>query len=211
MTSARRNGASMSASPRRRMLAVAALGGLALLAMRGYRERGRASDQGVEGILVHPRPLPGPALRFVDASGATSSLAALSGRPVVLNLWTTWCAPCREEMPSLERLQAALGGTRLEVLALSVDAEGTAVVTPFVHSLGIERLHVAYDAFRDAGALTAAGIPITLLLDAEGREVARRRGPSRWDDPRVVALIERLLLQPPRLQSAACTEAWPSG
>ena len=85
------------------------------------------------------------------------------------------------------------------------------MVMPFLRSLGIDRLHVAHDAFRDAGALAAAGIPLTLLIDAEGREVARRRGPSRWDDPGVIALIERLLLQPPRLQSSACTEAWPSG
>ena len=210
MASARRNGTSTAASPRRRVLAVAALGGLALLAMNGYRDQGRARDQGVEGIVVHPQPLPGPALRFVDAAGVTSSLASLRGRPVVLNLWATWCAPCRQEMPSFERLQAALGGTRLEVLAVSVDAEGAAMVMPFLRSLGIDRLRVAHDAFRDAGALAAAGIPLTLLIDAEGREVARRRGPSRWDDPGVIALIDRLL-QPPRLQSSACTEAWPSG
>ena len=117
--------------------------------------------------------------------------------------------PGRLRKFGVRKVQA--GHVRLEVLAVSVDAEGAAVVTPFLRSLGIERLHVAHDAYQDAGALTAAGIPITLLLDAEGREVARRRGPSRWDDPRVVALIERLLLQPPRLQSAACTEAWPSG
>ena len=163
------------------------------------------------GIVVHPQPLPGPALRVVDAAGVPTSLASLRGRALVLNLWATWCAPCREEMPSVQRLQATLGSARLEVLAVSVDADGAAVVPPYLRSLGIERLRVAYDAFRDAGALTAAGIPITLLIDSHGREVACRRGPTRWDDAGVIALIERLLLQPPRLQSAACTEAWPSG
>ena len=192
------------------MLMLAALGGLALLAMQRCREAGRASDQGADGIVVHQQPLPVPALRFVDAAGEPTSLAARFGRAVVLNLWATWCAPCREEMPSLDRLQARLGGARLEVLAVSVDADASAV-SPYLRSLGVARLHVAHDAFSDAAALAAAGIPITLLIDVQGREVARRRGPTRWDDPEVIGLIERLLLEPPRLQSAACTEAWPSG
>ena len=209
MSSAPRGDASMPASPHRRMLTVATLGGLALLALQAYRWRERARDQGIDGIVVHPQPLPMAALRFVGAAGVPTSLTAWRGRPVVLNLWATWCAPCREEMPSLERLQATLGGERLVVLAVSVDADAD-VVPPFLRALGIERLHVGHDAFHDAGALAAAGIPITLLIDSEGREVARRRGPARWDDAAVIALIERLLLQPPRLQSTA-TEAWPSG
>ena len=198
MTSARRGGASMPASPRRRMLTVAALGGLALLSMQAYRERVRARDQGVEGILVHSRPVPMAALRFADTSGAPTSLAAWNGRAVVLNVWATWCPPCRDEMPSLDRLEKALGGARLDVIAVSVDADAAAV-PPYLRALGIEHLRIAHDAFDDVAALAAGGIPITLLIDAQGREAARRRGPARWDDPAVIGLVERLLLQPSRL------------
>ena len=179
------------------MLTIGALGAGALLAMGVYRREVDRVDHGVAGIEWHAEPRRLPALRFVDASGASTSLAGFRGRAVVLNFWATWCPPCRAEMPSLERLQAALGGPHFQVVAVSIDAEGMAVVEPYLRALGITRLRAWHDAFHDADALVGAGIPLTLLVDAQGREVARRRGPTRWDDTAVTELIRRRLLALP--------------
>jgi thiol-disulfide isomerase/thioredoxin len=181
-------------TPRRRLLTIGTLGAATWLAMRSWRAWVDRSDQGVAGIELHAEPRALPALRLVDASGASTSLAAFRGRAVLLNFWATWCPPCRAEMPDLDRLQGTLGGPRFEVVAVSIDVEGIAVVAPYWRSLGITRLRAWHDAFHDAGALVAAGIPLTLLVDAHGREVGRRRGPARWDDAALTELIRRRLL-----------------
>ena len=183
-------------SPRRRLLTIGTLAAATWLAMRTWGAWVDRSDQGAEGIELHAEPRALPELRLVDASGAATRLAAFRGRAVVLNFWATWCPPCRAEMPALARLQAALGGPTFAVVAVSIDVEGIAVAAPYLRSLGITRLAPWHDAFHDAGALVAAGIPLTLLVDAQGREVGRRRGQTRWDDATVIELIRRRLLAP---------------
>ena len=121
------------------------------------------------------------------------SLTDFRGRVVLLNVWATWCPPCREEMPTLDRLQAALGGPNFQVVTVSIDAEGLPVVQPFFRQIGIKHLHPYIDTFNEVGTLGAFGIPLTLLIDRDGREVARKTGPATWDDPRVTATIHRYL------------------
>lgn len=186
--------AAAPASQRRRK-ALIGVGGMAALLVLGeaFRRRAALTDSGRDGVVVHSRPRELPPLRFGDATGAVSSLAAYRGRAVVLNVWATWCAPCREEMPALDRLQAALGGPDFEVVTVSIDASGLKAVQPFFRQLRIEHLHPYLDRFGEAAAWVAAGIPLTLLIDRDGREAGRKLGTARWDAPDMLALIRRLL------------------
>src|SRR3546814_1814786 len=104
------------------------------------------------------------------------TLKAFDGRFVLLNIWATWCVPCREEMPSLDRLQAGLGGPDFVVVPLSIDREGLPAVKAFYEELGLKALGIYVDqSGRASGKLGAAGIPTTLLVDREGREIGRKR------------------------------------
>lgn len=139
-----------------------------------------------------PRPLPD--LKFVDRAGASRSLADFRGRFVLLNVWATWCAPCREEMPSLDRLQQSVGGFDFEVVALSIDRGGVFAVQSFYDELDLRALRIYVDASADAlRGLGALGIPVTVFADRSGRELWRVTGPARWDDPEVVARIRAYL------------------
>ena len=120
--------------------------------------------------LAAPRPL--PELRFADAGGRKLTLADFRGRLVLLNLWATWCVPCRKEMPTLDRLQARLGGPGFEVVALSIDREGVSAVQPFYKELGLKALRIYVGQSGEAAdKLGAPNIPTTLLVDRNGREL----------------------------------------
>lgn len=139
---------------------------------------------------VSPRPLPD--LRFEDANGKARSLADFRGKLVLLNIWATWCPPCREEMPSLDRLQAQLGGPAFEVLALSIDQKGTDQVRKFFAEIDIRSLQIYIDPTAKAGfTLAAPGVPTTLLIDSAGREIGRHTGIAKWDAPDIVADLRR--------------------
>jgi thiol-disulfide isomerase/thioredoxin len=111
---------------------------------------------------------------------------------VLLNIWATWCAPCREEMPALDRLQAELGGERFQVIPISVDVQGVAIARKFYAEVGIKALPLYVDpSAKAAFTLDAAGLPATLLLDREGREIGRHLGAVKWDSAEVVADLRR--------------------
>jgi|SRR3954463_8529577 len=132
-------------------------------------------------------------LRFQDGSGRTRSIADYRGKLVVLNLWATWCAPCREEMPALDRLQAGLRGSGVEVVALSVDQQGLPVVRKFFTEVGVKSLEPYIDPTAQAAfKLSAVGLPSTLLVDARGRELGRHAGAVKWDAPEVAAELRKL-------------------
>ncbi len=174
-----------------RRAAIAAVASLAaLIAGWGfYRANAAKSSPDLTSFNLHPTPREAGALRFSDENGAPKSLADFRGRVVLLNVWATWCPPCRAEMPTLDRLQASLGGPDFEVLTVSIDVEGLPVVRTFFKQIGIKSLHPYVDSFREVGTLGATGVPLTLLIDREGREVARKLGPATWDDPKVVQTI----------------------
>jgi len=133
-------------------------------------------------------------VHFVDGKGRATTLVDFRGRAVLLNLWATWCVPCREEMPTLDRLQARLGGPDFEVVALSIDRKGLSVVAPFYRQLGLKALGIYIDESGEAASdLGSVGIPTTLLIDKAGREIARKLGPAEWDSPQMTALIRRYL------------------
>lgn len=144
---------------------------------------------------VAPKPM--PELVFQTLDGVETTLAGFEGKVVVLNLWATWCAPCREEMPSLDRLQTAFAGRDVVVLALSVDRAGPERVQQFLTEIGVQQVHVYRDPKAAATrALKLPGLPATLLIDRQGREVGRVLGIAAWDGPAAVAAVERLLAEP---------------
>jgi thiol-disulfide isomerase/thioredoxin len=153
-------------------------------------------DDETAAMSLHDAPRELPDVRFTDGSGKPLSLAEFRGKVVLLNLWATWCGPCREEMPTLDRLQAALGGPDFEVVALSIDRAGMGVVEAFYAEIGVKNLARYIDeSGKAAQQLNAVGLPTTLLLDREGREIARHVGPAEWDTPEMVTFFRQRLSQ----------------
>ncbi len=139
---------------------------------------------------------PVPEVTFLDADGNERSLSDFQGRVVVLNLWATWCAPCRKEMPSLDRLQAALGGDDFDVIALAVDRGDLSKVLSFYEDVGIENLRVYHDPTAKAGrTLRAPGLPTTLIIDRKGQEVGRVLGDAEWDGEDVLSLLNAVIAE----------------
>lgn len=154
-----------------------------------------ALSQGhMAAFLFRKTPEVLPEVKFQDRNGKELTLADWKGKVVLLNLWATWCLPCRKEMPALERLQAQLGSDRFEVVAVSVDRTGLAGARKFLEETKIEKLALYADpTARMASNLRAAGLPATLLIDGEGREVGRLLGPAEWDSADAQKLIGSLL------------------
>ena len=135
-----------------------------------------------------PEPL--AEFTFIDGSGATKSLADFKGKTVLLNLWATWCAPCREEMPSLDRLQQQLGSDTFEVVALAVDRSGVEAAGKFLKSINVEHLKLYADPTTKSGtALRVLGMPTTILVTPDGKEAGRLSGPADWDSDEAKKLI----------------------
>jgi thiol-disulfide isomerase/thioredoxin len=146
------------------------------------------------GFILREQARPLPEVAMEDPAGATLRLSHFRGKVILLNLWATWCAPCRREMPTLDRLQALLGGPAFEVVALSVDRDGIPAVAAFYEELGLEALAIYVDSStRATRALGALGLPTTLLLDRDGNEIGRLLGPAEWDSPATVAFLRDYL------------------
>lgn len=130
----------------------------------------------------------------MDGDGRNLTLADFEGRVVLLNIWATWCPPCREEMPTLDALQARLGGSDFHVLPLSIDRTGLEPVRRFYRKTGIRNLdlYIAEDT-RAMLALAVVGLPTTILIDRIGRERGRLAGPAEWNSPEAVAQISALI------------------
>lgn len=139
-------------------------------------------------------PKPMPPLSFVDAEGRRVDLADFKDRVILLNLWATWCAPCVKEMPSLDRLQGQLGGDAFQVVALSLDRGGRTAVEPFYKKTGVEHLTVFLDpGSQSMKVLSLRGLPTTILVDPEGRELGRVEGAVEWDSPEAVSFLRQFL------------------
>lgn len=143
---------------------------------------------------LHDNPRPVPEITFQNEHGQTVRLGDFRGKVVVLNVWATWCAPCREEMPTLDRLQAQLGGPRFEVLALSVDHDGPRVVQRFFGDIDLKHLRWYIDpTTRTMDKLKVFGLPATFLIDADGRELGRLLGATQWDSPEMVRFLRGVI------------------
>lgn len=149
---------------------------------------------GLSKLVRAEAPAALPEITFKDDKGETRSLAEWKGKVLLLNLWATWCAPCKVEMPSLDRLQAKLGGPDFAVLAVSLDRGGPDVPRKFLSAANLGNLLLLQDETAGlAGKVGAIGLPATLLLDRQGREIARLLGPAEWDSEHAVAVIREAI------------------
>lgn len=134
-----------------------------------------------------------PATPFLDPKDQPVTLATFRGKPLVVNLWATWCAPCLVEMPSLDRLAGQLDG-KAQLIVVSVDLEGRRAVTPYFEKMAFKNLQPYLDKENVLPlGVKAAGLPVTLIYDAKGKEVLRVNGPMEWDSPLGKALVEEAI------------------
>ena len=141
----------------------------------------------------HPSPIEVPPVTFKDEDSQDISLSHFLGTPVLLNLWATWCAPCIAEMPALDQLQASLPEASLTIITLSLDRGGLAEIEPFWEKTKLMSLKMYFDTTMSAGqTLSARGLPTTLLINREGREVARIEGPAEWASPEAIRYFREL-------------------
>lgn len=142
-------------------------------------------------FVFKPQPEALPDIRFLNGDGAEVGLDDFRGKVVLLNVWATWCAPCREEMPALDKLQAELGSDKFQVVALAVDKSGIDGAKKFLSGIKVDKLGAYADPTAKEGTrLKVIGMPTTILIDKEGREIGRLIGPAKWDSADAKRLIE---------------------
>jgi thiol-disulfide isomerase/thioredoxin len=206
-----------------RRLAVVAAGGLAgialgLAAIYGINafQRNQAGDPScrdtvntaarlsplargeVAAFAVAEKPLRVAEIAFHDGAGTSRKLADWAGRTILVNLWATWCVPCRKEMPALDALEAGLGGPRFEVVAINIDTRDSAKPRAWLSEVGITRLAYYADpsakVFQDLkGIGLGFGLPTTLLVDPKGCEIGSMAGPAEWASEDGMALVKAAL------------------
>lgn len=148
----------------------------------------------VAAVTVASDPHPLPDLAFTDAEGKPQTLAGQRGQTVLLNLWATWCVPCRREMPALDALQAELGSEKFSVVAVNIDTRDPEKPKAWLRDNHISRLDYFSDpsakVFQDLKAIGKAfGMPTTVLVDPAGCEIASLAGPAEWASPDALRLV----------------------
>ena len=139
-----------------------------------------------------PQPVLSPPIQ--DEAGTTRVLGDFAGRVILLNIWATWCPPCREEMPALDRLEGLLGGPDFAILPLCIDEGGIERGRRFYDEVGLVDLPLYWaEPLRVQLALAFIGLPTTLLIDRETREIGRLQGPFDWGSDEAVRQISDLL------------------
>lgn len=150
-------------------------------------------------FLVNEKPLDLPEIKFFNASADDKLLSStdeidlshFKGKTILVNLWATWCGPCRHEMPTLDKLQAQLGSDKFEVVTLNVDRKSSAGAEAFFSEIGIKNLSLYADPSTKAMRnLRARGLPMTMLLNTKGQEVGRIFGPAEWSSQEAINLIQ---------------------
>jgi len=149
----------------------------------------------VAAVNLAKSPLKVPDVAFQDSAGKLLSLVNWRGRTVLLNLWATWCVPCRKEMPALDALQQRLGGPGFEVVAINIDTRDPDRPKAWLKEVGIEKLRYYADptakTFQDLKAVGRAfGMPTTLLIDPQGCEIGAIAGPAEWASDDAIKLIQ---------------------
>jgi thiol-disulfide isomerase/thioredoxin len=145
-------------------------------------------------LVFHAVPVSVPQVAFVHEDGGEIALGDWRGKYVLVNFWATWCAPCRKEMPSLDALQREMGGAAFEVLTIATGRNPPAAISRFLSEIGATGLPQHRDP---KGALARSmgvfGLPITVILDPDGNEIARLIGDAEWDSDSALAIIRALV------------------
>ncbi len=134
-----------------------------------------------------------PSADLVDAAGDPMTLEAYEGKWLVVNFWATWCAPCRVEMPMLSNLQSHFEGRPVEVVTIATGRNSPQGIRRFFDEIGVDNLPEYRDPNQAlARSMAILGLPITVIVDPQGREIARLRGDAHWDSPSAIAILEAL-------------------
>jgi thiol-disulfide isomerase/thioredoxin len=142
-------------------------------------------------LALHEAPAPVPEVMLLDAEDGEHSLAEYKGKWVVLNFWATWCAPCRTEMPSLDRLQAAM--PEIAVVPVATGRNAVEGIKRFFDGAGVEGLPILRDPNSElARGMGVLGLPVTVILNPEGQEIARLIGDAEWDSDSAQAVLKAL-------------------
>ncbi len=168
-----------------------ALGANAALADVAHLE---ALREGTMKKLVFSEPREVSQIPFTDPEGNEYRLEQWKGKYVLLNFWATWCVPCRREMPALEALQNEFGGENFEVVTIATGRNPLPGIRRFFREIGVTNLPILLDPKQTLGRdMAVFGLPTTMLLDREGREIARVRGDAEWDSESAFAIIRTLI------------------
>lgn len=155
-----------------------------LMSVAAFAEGGRFS------FGIHKAPKPVPEIEFIDGDGVERNLKDFEGKYVLLNVWATWCPPCRKELPDLQALQEELGGETFHVIALSTDTGKISNVRQLYDELGLDKSEIFVDetgtAMRKLGIFA---MPTTLLIDPIGQEIGRKPGPADWDSEDAISFF----------------------
>lgn len=150
----------------------------------------------LRAFLIHSKRRDMPDLAFKDGEGNDLKLSNWKGKVVLLNLWATWCAPCRKEMPHLAELQEKFGGDQFEVVAISIDRKGAEASGRFLVEAKSTALNLYIDkTSKVLGKVRAPGLPATVLIDRKGKEIGRLLGPAVWNGPDAVRLIKTAIAE----------------
>ena len=148
----------------------------------------------IASLNISKVPKPATEIAFHGPDGNRLQLSDFRGKTVLLNLWATWCVPCRAEMPALDRLQADAGGPDFEVVAINIDTARLERRKPFLESVGVKQLAFytdpkadVFQTLKQAGKVL--GLPTTILIDAKGCELGVMAAPAEWDGPEAISLI----------------------
>ena len=141
-------------------------------------------------LVAHNTPQGLTDFTFSDGSGRNLTLDHFRGTFILVNVWATWCAPCKEEMASLDHLVLLLANKNITIVPISIDASGAPSVQSFYERLGLKNLSIYVDPAKNLmDALAITGIPTTLLIGRDGREIGRMMGPAQWDAPESIKRI----------------------
>ncbi len=153
-----------------------------------------AMREGTMKKLLFSDPAPVSDVSFTHADGGTFTLTGFEGKHVLVNFWATWCAPCRKEMPMLSELQTEFGGDAFEVVTIATGRNDLNGIKRFFAEIEVDNLPLYLDPKQAlARDMAVLGLPITLILDPEGREIARMRGDAEWNSDSAKAIISALI------------------
>ena len=144
-------------------------------------------------LILHPAPKLRADIPYTDPDGGTRSLTEYRGKYILVNFWATWCAPCRKEMPSLDRLQAELGGDEFEVVAIATSRNPLPAINRFFEEENIQNLPILLDPKSELAAeYGTISLPLTVVLNPAGQEIGRLIGDAEWDTDSAKAIFRKL-------------------
>ncbi|HGG06755.1 MAG TPA: TlpA family protein disulfide reductase [Aliiroseovarius sp.] len=151
-------------------------------------------DGDMKKLTFHGQPVAAGKTEFSDPEGNSFSFSDYEGQVILVNFWATWCAPCRKEMPTLEALQVELGGDDFQVVTIATGRNVPAAITRFFDEAGVENLPILLDPKSTlAREMLVFGLPLTVLLDRKGQEIARLRGDADWSTESAFAVIRAVM------------------